>query len=607
MAILKRSVPVDLSTLDTEKRTIKVAISSELPYLRLFGYEVLVHTPQSINFERMNAGAPVCWQHNVEDIRGVVESYELGEDGVLRATLRFAKTEEGEKLFQLVSDGIMRQVSIGYMVGGMEQVGEQDGEPLYHVTQWTPYEVSFVSVAADPSVGVGREIDKDVELLCTRAMEQFKKSKEEVVATTTQEAPAAAVEPQEEIQPVEARVEDTPAEGSPNTAQADDDANPEQVRVKSLKALGSAFDAESLAEEFIQSGKTPDEFKSELEAKRSINIIIKKEDKKMFDLNKVMRGLYAGKLDESAVELDAATRSVNADVLKASNARGLSVALPMEAVFSRNYSVGTPEKGGDVIAKEIDGSKFVEALYAKNALGDLGVQIWTLDTQLSIPKQVIVDSVTYGYGETTNAAQHNESEFNLIEYKPHRIAMYARVTNQMMKQSSFDIGALVRNQMAIKFALEQQKMVFGAGGTNQPIGLDGNGITALTGATYANARAKLIEMIVSISSKEGTPGKFLMNHATYWKFAQVKLDDGSGMFLARDGRIEGIEVVLTNAVANDTVYLGAWENVVLTNFGAMAIYLDPQVKAGTMDFVFEAFHDTNVSRPEMVVKSVFTA
>ncbi|HBO2606025.1 TPA: hypothetical protein L4I38_006387, partial [Pseudomonas aeruginosa] len=80
---LQRSLAVDIGTLDTEQRTVEVAVSSEYPVRRWFGMEVLDHSPDSIDLTRLHAGAPLLDQHWRQI--GVVEKAWLDGDRKLRA------------------------------------------------------------------------------------------------------------------------------------------------------------------------------------------------------------------------------------------------------------------------------------------------------------------------------------------------------------------------------------------------------------------------------------------------------------------------------------------------------------------------------------------
>ena len=600
--ILRRSVKFDTSSFNAEGRTVSLVISTETPYLRMFGNEILGHSAENIRTERLDAPAPLLVNHNTEDYPiGVLVSYELVE-GTLRGVVRFAKTEEGEKVMQLVADGIMGQSSVGYFVEDLEVIGEtEDGVPNVLVKSWTPYEISIVTIAADVNAGVGRDMD-EIQARVTRSLEAFKTNK-----------------------PIDAASTDTPAEGSPANAQAADGATQELERVTALKALGGALDAETYAQRCIDENKTVDEFKAGVDAfKREMSAATKNKTKTKgreemsftAQLNAALRIMLTGK---SKSEMPEAIRAMDADIransgnaaIAATRGATEGIALPLAHLLqlNRDYNVGTPEKGGLVTESVLRGDLLLEALYPKNVLTDLGVQIWTLDSAIEIPRQSAVAGVVYGYGEKAVATGQDEYEFSMLNLKPHRIAAYQGVTNQMILQQSFDIVGLMQRQLFTKFGLEQQKMVFGNGGTNQPTGLGGASINAVVGASYAagNIREKMIDMITSISAKEGTGTKFYMNDITYWKMKQIKLDTGSGKFLLDDGTFEGFPVVRSNAIANNVVYFADWNQVILALFSSVNFTWEPNVKGGYKDLVLEAFHDTNVLRGDWITKMVIGA
>lgn len=146
-----------LGRADLDARTVELSFSSETDKVeRWFGVEILGHSRGECNLERLVNGAPVLWDHNWSDQRGVVESARIDADGIGRAVVKFSRSAAGEQLFQDVLDGIVTKVSVGYTVEGLQLVEERDGVDVYRVTAWTPQEISMVSIPADDSVGVGR-------------------------------------------------------------------------------------------------------------------------------------------------------------------------------------------------------------------------------------------------------------------------------------------------------------------------------------------------------------------------------------------------------------------------------------------------------------------
>lgn len=158
-ATLYRSLRIggdDARAIDEESRTVELAFSSEEPYERFFGVEVLDHKAASVRMSRLQDGAALLLQHDTDQQIGVVESARIDGDRRGRAKVRFGRGQLAEEIFRDVLDGIRRHVSVGYIVHDMQLEARGEDVDTYRVTDWEPLEVSIVSIPADASVGVGR-------------------------------------------------------------------------------------------------------------------------------------------------------------------------------------------------------------------------------------------------------------------------------------------------------------------------------------------------------------------------------------------------------------------------------------------------------------------
>lgn len=146
------------STLDAEKRTVQLTWTTgarvkrggwfTAPY-----WEELSLNPKHVRMGRLQSGnAPLLDTHSSWDLRsvlGVVEDAKLeGKKGT--ATVRFARSPEGEAAFQLVADGIVRNVSVGYRVHKLVRIEDGDDKtPVMRAEDWEPHEISMVPIGAD--------------------------------------------------------------------------------------------------------------------------------------------------------------------------------------------------------------------------------------------------------------------------------------------------------------------------------------------------------------------------------------------------------------------------------------------------------------------------
>ena len=128
---LHRAFAVDRATVNADTRTITMAFASETPYERYWGVEVLDISKKAMRLGRMKSGANLLCDHNTRDVVGVVESVEIGADKVVRAVVRFGKSERAEEVYQDVLDGIRQNVSVGYQIHEAVLDSTKDGKETY--------------------------------------------------------------------------------------------------------------------------------------------------------------------------------------------------------------------------------------------------------------------------------------------------------------------------------------------------------------------------------------------------------------------------------------------------------------------------------------------
>lgn len=151
------------------ERKVIISFSSEEPYERWWGVEILSHAEGAVDLTRLNAIGCVLFNHNREKVVGKVLRAWV-ENGRGYAEIEFDKDTESEIIYQKVKSGTLKGVSVGYRVPTWEEVAANkksgDGRfcgPCDVATYWEPFEISIVSVPADPTVGVGRSRDTGTE------------------------------------------------------------------------------------------------------------------------------------------------------------------------------------------------------------------------------------------------------------------------------------------------------------------------------------------------------------------------------------------------------------------------------------------------------------
>lgn len=177
---LTRRASIAPESINIEERTIEIVWTTGARATQWnwdFGQfvEELEVSDKAINMERLNSGsAPFLAMHDawtLEAVLGVVEKAwidEAKEKG--RAIIRFGKDDEKiDRIWNLISQGIIRNISVGYTVEAYEMYDE-NGQHIYRAVKWTPLELSAVTVPADAKATVRSEARTSDCIITTRSI-----------------------------------------------------------------------------------------------------------------------------------------------------------------------------------------------------------------------------------------------------------------------------------------------------------------------------------------------------------------------------------------------------------------------------------------------------
>ncbi|MGI6247243.1 MAG: prohead protease/major capsid protein fusion protein [Pseudochelatococcus sp.] len=280
-----RRAPILPATVNTEARSVDVVFTTgaAVRRRRWTGWdssvpfdEILEVSDSAVDLTRLNAGAPALDSHSVWSSHsqvGVVErAWIEGKEG--RATIRFPREgldPAADRMFGLIGDGIIRNVSVGYSIDRVKVVEPvTKGEVERRIAErWTPLEVSFVTVPADPraQVRAADQASYPVEIIETRSQKEASMPENTVMAG---DAPASAKTRQSVTAP--ARPESTATRSQPQAPTPDAPAAPdteaiatrareaERDRVSTIYDLAGRLNLErSFAEDLVKRGVSVDE------------------------------------------------------------------------------------------------------------------------------------------------------------------------------------------------------------------------------------------------------------------------------------------------------------------------------------------------------------
>jgi HK97 family phage major capsid protein len=600
-----RSFKIEQRDLSEESRTVEIAFSSEEPYERFFGIEILDHDPKSLRLDRLMNGAAVLVNHDSDDQVGVVESARVDNDRVARAVIRFSKSTRGQEIFQDVQDGIRQLVSVGYKIHKYD-VTEREGMPdEVRVMDWEPFELSIVAIPADSSVGVGRSDEMvpgfipEQEITTEIAEKVLSDMKsEEVKEMTDQEKTAPAVDIKAEQQKIRTQ---------------------ETKRMDAIRSLCDAHDLPELQKEAISEGWTLEDTQTkalEEVGKRNAkarenetqeaNVDLTKKEKENFSFIRLMDALGnpndRGAQKRAAFELEVCA-DAESQMPSGFNARGAFI--PAN-VFERDLSAGTSTDGAELVATNLLAGNYIDVLRNNMVAMQAGVQMLPgLVGNVDIPRQTSGASAVWISAEDGDAAE-SEPQFDTISLSPKDLAAYTEVTRRLTQQSTPAIEGIVRNDLFTAIALGLDNAVYyGSGAAGQPQGIDGaTGVDdpaflSATAPTYAEMITQLKTMMVANSANNLT----YIGSPDFWESMVTTPKQASGVegnFISDGDTIRGRQLLVSSQLAADDFVLGDFSQILMGEWGGIELNVDPythSLKGKTRYVIFKTV-DLAIRHPE---------
>ena len=524
---------------EVEDRTYQFPFSSEFPVERYFGSEVLSHDEGAADLDRLNDSAPLLFNHDPDRVIGVVERAYIDKKKRRGYTqVRFSRNEFAQEVLSDVKDGILRNVSFGYSIDKME---EREGGDFV-ATSWRPYEVSVVSIPADPGVGIGRSL-LDSE-----------------PAKAASAAPIPSVPAMENTAPDLQQVRAEAAEA-------------ERSRIAGISALCSKHDLEDMGRQLIEGGRSIDEARAAvLEKLGAKPVELEQRDHSNYQIADGIRAMCTGDWSSRGAGL---VRELSQEVMRSSGVSASSERsfyVPFSALTRATYVTSGATTGGNLVETDLMDQDFIEALRNASPVMALGVRSMTgLVGDVAIPRRSGVASTYYLSTETTAITQ-SESTFDQVTMSPKNLAALSKYSRQTLIQATPGIESLVRTDLTdgILAALDSA-IINGSGASGQPTGIRNvTGIGSVAMGT--NGGALTMEKVVDLETEILQDNALVGNAMAYVTNAKVvaglkKLraggsttTDGSFLFnsdLQAIGRgptpltLNGYPIATTNAIPSN--------------------------------------------------------
>lgn len=614
---------------------ISLAVSSEAPYERWWGVEILSHDPAAVDLTRLGDGRhPLLLNHDTDNQIGVIVGADIDAGSrMVRAQARFSRSALGQEILQDVQDGIRSLVSVGYNIEELEELDgmpgrdaapavkrtltgvefdremrRQHGEhwqrdglaaqragdakpPVFRVTRWTPFEASIVPVPADVTVGIGR-------------------------------AAGAEVRPEEPI-PTIARFPEIRIMSDITAPKPEE---MERARVDIILKMAEQYAryvTQAETANAIRSGHSIEQFKdrimSAMESRHtdtSMQLGMSKNEKQSYSFGRALAAAVTGDWSKAGFEMECSRAMAK---LVGKDPEGFYV--PFEA-FSRDFNVGTATEAGNLVATDLRTDLYVDALRNALVMGRMGARILTgLTSNIAIPRKSAASTL----GVLTEIGSASETNPTIAQptLQPKRVGAYVEVSKQALIQASMSLENLIRDDLIQGAAVLMEGKMFSGTGTSEIQGIRNvTGIGTVVGGTAGAAPtwAHLVDLESACAVANAEPDRlagYAVNAKTRGKYKQTQYATNLPMIWnPGDLSLNGYRAMVTNnlpsnltkgsstTVCSTGVFGSDWSMAVIGLFGAPDVTVDPYSKAdtGQVKITLNQFADMAVRLPAAFAK-----
>jgi HK97 family phage major capsid protein len=588
--------------IDQEARTVWLSIASDAPYERWWGNEILDMSQSSIRDTRLKQGLPGLVDHNPADIVAKAMNFEFTPDKKLRVLARFGKSARAEEIWQDILDGIRTDCSVGYVIHDLVLARQEENISTYRVTDWEPLEFSMVSMPADPSVGVGRQHET--------------------------KQPPSQIE-KESIMETKDKTADINTSAIENAVR-----EKEMKRINDLEALGQQFKqfgGEALARKHITEGKTVGDLQTALLAvvgKREVPdaaIGMDEKEIKQFSFMRALNAL-ANPADRAAQAAAGFEREVSEAAAKKSGKSPTGILVPTDvlrsalmtdfgaanqgynaramATMMRDLTVGTSTAGGHTVSTNLLAGSFIDLLRSRMVMARLGATMLNgLTGNIAVPRQT--SGATAYWVAESGAPTESQQAFDQVTMTPKTCGAFTDYSRKLLLQSSIDVEAFIRRDLAMVIGLELDRVaLYGTGSSNQPRGIDQTaGINTVNFAAAAPTFPEIVNMETQVAADNADVGTlaYLVNATGRGGLKTAEKASSTGQFIWENGNtVNGYRAEVSNQVAAGDFWFGNWADLLIGFWSGLDLTVDPYTgsTSGTVRVVALQDVDVAVRHPE---------
>lgn len=546
----------------------------------------------AVDMARLMSGAPVLNTHDssrLDSVLGVVERAWL-QDGKGYAELRFSERDDVQPFWRDVESGIIRNVSVGYSILEMREVGrdKETGYRVLRAVKWQPFEISMVPVGADAEAGT-----RTAALSTTRCSINV----EQRDADFQPAAPAASMEDRHMTTEVQA----PPAGQQAAQAPQIDPVQMEKDRKVAIENLCRAMNLDvRMASHWIASGKDfkaiSDEALKVLEERGKDKpaevaaIGLTDKEVSQFSLFRMISAVQSGDFSKAGFEKrchEAVASQVMHKLGRGAQAEN-NFFVPAEVLKAQMVPqrvqrdlTSTPGSAGGFLVETANVS-FIDLLRNRSVLFNMGARrLSGLVGNVAVPRQTGAATANWMSAESGTGAAYSDQTFGQMALTPKTVVAATKISRQLQLQSDPSAESIVMADLAAQVALAVDLAgLNGSGASGQPTGIINTaGIGGFTGTsiTYGlllNSQEDLALANTLTAScgyvSHPVATAILMQRA---RFANTDTPLWIGNML--DGQCLGFRGMSSNQMPASRLLFGDFSQVVVGEWGVLELAVNP--------------------------------
>lgn len=305
--------------------------------------------------------------------------------------------------------------------------------------------------------------------------------------------------------------------------------------------------------------------------------------------------------------------------MRASKLELQGVGVPSMIHSRADLKASVDASGGYTVATELQG--LIPTLRNSMASVQAGAQLLTgLTGDIAMPRRATDSTATWR--SEGGVSTQSDPTYEQVTLTPKRLTTHTEFTHQLLRQSSLDVEAEVRDVLFYSIANALETAIYsGSGSSNQPTGiLNATGVNdadhGSNGTVLNWANIVQMEKMVAVDNALKAKLAYITNATAAAKMKVTKKDTYQGGWIWENftpltkGMVNGYDAYITNTISsaitrgsnNDcsAVIFGDWSQVMIGQWGAVDLIVNPYSldTYGTVRVVIAGYYDIALKQPK---------